>query len=148
MCTATSGKDLDSSDETDLIALALRVALLVDGVKQLEKYIGGSERSFLRNIHAFDGNVTDEASKRRVDLRTTVADHETYAEYVARALLVIALDGITVEYSEGYIFCLPLMAQAVRASIRCFYPGACEAPEHHIWSKFDQRALASPGEQA
>ena len=83
-----------------------------------------------------------------VDLRTTVADDETYFEDVARALLVIALDGITAEYSEDSIFCLPLLAQTVRASIRRFYPGACEAPEHHIWSKFDQRGLASPGEQA
>ena len=65
-----------------------------------------------------------------------MADDET-------ALLVIAPDGITAEFLGGSVFCLPLLAQTDRASIRCFYPGACEAPEHHVWSKLDRRALAS-----
>ena len=62
VCTATWGKDPDSPDETDPIALALRVALLVDGVKQLEKHICGSERSFLRSRHAYDGDMIDGGS--------------------------------------------------------------------------------------
>ena len=61
VCTASWGEGMGAPDETDPIALSLRVALLVHGIVHLEKHVGGDPTSFLRSRYAYDGKVLDQA---------------------------------------------------------------------------------------
>lgn len=134
--TAAYGKDQGNPSKTDPIALYLRLAVITAGARRLEEHVNGSPSEYLRKRDAFDSKVLGLAEGKGVQLDTMEGDDATYTTDVARALLVLALSGICYQYSEGSMFCLPLLAEALGVNIRCFYPGAFRSRKHNSTQQY------------
>lgn len=118
------GRGHRQTKKTDVLALPLRFLSIRHGVLAMEKHVGNGANSWLRQAAAFDTVVSDKAKEVGVDLQCLPTPGPCIlTEDSARAMLVIALEGISHSACWGSVFCLPLMAEVVEASIRCFNPG-------------------------
>jgi len=103
---------------TDVLALPLRIAVILAGVKRLVE-IGQETSNYFRTMEAYDSDVLDLAKVRELDAPVP----GRFSEDVSRALLVLALSTIVGEFTDGSIFCMPLLAEALGANVRCYLPG-------------------------
>lgn len=116
--TGAWGGGQDKPSSTDVLALPLRIAVIIAGVKRLVE-IGQETSDYFRTMEAYDSDVLDLARARDVDALLP----GRLAEDVSRALLVLALSTILGEFTDGSIFCMPLLAEALGVNVRCYLPG-------------------------
>lgn len=121
VATAAWGADHEHPGDTDGLALPLRLAVVLAGVRQLNRL--GDESNSFRKRDVFDSMVTDKASKTRLTMATVRGEEGIYTEDVARALLLLALSTITGEFDEGSIICIHLVPEVLRVTLRVYYPG-------------------------
>lgn len=121
--TATWGHGRSRPQDTDSLALGVRVTMLAYGARNLERLICSVPTTYFRSTDAYDGKTFDEAVRRNMSFQYETEDDETYKEGAARALLVLAFKSVKNPRSEGSNFCLPLLADILRVKVRCYHPG-------------------------
>lgn len=120
--TAAWGHGKQSPFMTDDMALPLRIAVVLAGARRIAEIMSGTS-TFFRRMGAYDSKVTDAAFTTPLTMTTIAATSDVYTEGVSRAMLTLALNTITGEFTEASVFCVPLAAEAIGASIRLYIPG-------------------------
>eukprot|EP00752_Nemacystus_decipiens_P017145 g15360.t1 len=150
LATCAWGGSQSRPSDTNVLALPLRVAVVLTGVKRILD-IGSDEADCFRRRDAYDGNTIEAASEQDLDLTFNERTAELYTASVSRALLTLALLPMTREFTEGTYSLAPLAAQALRVNVRIFNPVASiPAPDgtaSALGTWFNRNIMSPPVEE-